>query len=270
MLCLYCDHAPAAAPLLVVFRYTHTDLEILADNPRGDTGFLDAKSVEHRPPSKTEVRQFKARGRSTDSHTGCTLDGSLEIARAGGSIRVHVMHHDPARIIAVGGFLGMTKGETRMGPRGVAGANVTHKIHYFGFGPTVGLGRGRGFGANGQNPLSGTTFVSEAGAGQVRYSLKVVPISHASMYGNEIKSHTYSSNAAFLTEDEVMQTPTLSQQWLGVDFEYDFTPVMVQYTETRKSALEFFTSVCAIVGGIYTVSGLIVQGVRRLSKKKHD
>lgn len=267
---LYCC-APAASPLVIIglFCGTRTDLEILADNPRGSTDFWGAKSVEHRPPSKTELRQFKARGGDADSHVGCTFDGSLEVARAGGSIRVHVMHHDPARIIAMGGFVGMTKGEMRTGSRGVAGANITHKIHDFGFGPAMGLGNG-GFGADGQSPLAGTVFVSEAGAGQARYSLKIVPISHVSIYGNEVKSHTYSSNVAFLTEDEAMKTLSTSQQWLGVDFEYDFTPIMVRYTETRKSALEFFTSVCAIVGGIYTVSGLLVQGVRGVSRKKND
>lgn len=165
------------------------------------------------------------------------------------------------------GFVGMTKGEKRTGPQGVAGANVTHKIHDFGFWPTTGSGAsglGRG------NPLAGTVFVSEEGAGQVRYSLKVVPITHQRLYGHEVKTHTYSSNVAFVNEDEAMRATVLSKQWLGVDFEYDFSPVMVRYTETRKSMFEFLTSVYAIVGGIYTVSGLFVQGVQGVSKKKHD
>ncbi|CAM9306176.1 unnamed protein product [Sphacelaria rigidula] len=250
--------------------YTSTDLEVIADNPRGNTGFLDIKTVEHRLPSKMEILPFKAAGEDRGSQVGCTLDGTLEVARAKGSIRVHVMHHDPARIMAVGGVVGITQGEKRTGPEGVAGRNVSHRIHDLAFGVPVGMSKGAGFGSAGQNPLAKSAFVSKEGAGQVRYSLKIVPISHMSIYGRETRSHTYSTNVGFLTEIDAMRAVTHSQQWLGVEFGYDFTPVMVRFTETRKSALEFVTSVCAIVGGIYTVSGLVVRGVNDISRKKHD
>jgi hypothetical protein len=38
----------------------------------------------------------------------------------------------------------------------------------------------------------------------------------------------------------------------------------VDYKEHRNTVSEFLTSVCAIVGGVATISGLIQQGVQLL------
>lgn len=216
--------------------------------------------MDRRPATKAEIRPFQPKG----GGSGCTLDGTVEVERAAGSIVVHVVHHDPKRVIWRGPFISTTPGETRSGPKGVAGQNVTHKIHDFGFGPPL-----KGSVGTGRNSLAGSTFVSDRGAGIVKYSLKVVPISHQRIHGAEVKTHTYSSNIAFVPEDDAIRDVS-SALLLGVVFSFDFTPVMVRYTDTRRSLFELVTSVCAIVGGIYTVSGLLVRGVHGVSRKKHD
>ncbi|XP_073032067.1 uncharacterized protein [Primulina eburnea] len=43
----------------------------------------------------------------------------------------------------------------------------------------------------------------------------------------------------------------------GVFFFYDLSPIKVTFTETHVSFLHFLTNVCAIVGGVFTVSGII-------------
>ena len=43
----------------------------------------------------------------------------------------------------------------------------------------------------------------------------------------------------------------------GVFFIYDISPIMVKYTEKWTSFGHFLTSTCAIVGGVFTVAGLI-------------
>lgn len=217
--------------------------------------------VDRRPASKTDKKKFPPKGRGS----GCTLDGTVEVERASGSILVHVMNHDPSRIVLSGGFLSSRRGEARKGPQAVAGQNVTHRIHDFGFGPSIPgpLGKSR-------NSLAGSKFVAEAGSGTVKYSLKVVPISHKRMHGNEVNTHTYSANVGFVSEDEAIKAVSVPALRLGVEFKYDFEPVMVRYTDTRKSMFEFITSVCAIVGGVYTVSGLLVRGLHGVSRKKHE
>lgn len=38
---------------------------------------------------------------------------------------------------------------------------------------------------------------------------------------------------------------------------YDLTPITVKYTKRRKPFYSFLTTICAIVGGTFTVAGII-------------
>jgi hypothetical protein len=38
---------------------------------------------------------------------------------------------------------------------------------------------------------------------------------------------------------------------------YEISPIMVQFTEVRKSLLHFLTQLCAILGGVFVVFGLV-------------
>ena len=57
----------------------------------------------------------------------------------------------------------------------------------------------------------------------------------------------------------------------GVFFNYEISPMLVTYTEQRKSITSFLTGVCAIVGGVFTVAGMIdsflYTAEKRLKKK---
>jgi len=57
----------------------------------------------------------------------------------------------------------------------------------------------------------------------------------------------------------------------GVFFMYDLSPMMVQLTEHRRSFTHFLTGVCAIVGGVFTVAGMVdgmlYHSTRALRKK---
>ena len=59
----------------------------------------------------------------------------------------------------------------------------------------------------------------------------------------------------------------------GVFFFYDISPIKVSYTESKLTFLNFLTSVCAIVGGVFTVSGIVDSFVyhgHKAIKKKMD
>merc|ERR1712157_392180 len=43
----------------------------------------------------------------------------------------------------------------------------------------------------------------------------------------------------------------------GVYFFYEFSPLMVQISEKRTPFFHFITQVCAIIGGVFTVTGLL-------------
>lgn len=50
----------------------------------------------------------------------------------------------------------------------------------------------------------------------------------------------------------------------GVFIIYDFSPFLVKIKNAHTPLLEFLTSVCAIIGGAFAISGLIEQLVSSL------
>eukprot|EP00850_Spirogloea_muscicola_P019075 SM000183S03969 [mRNA] locus=s183:45572:48813:- [translate_table: standard] len=64
---------------------------------------------------------------------------------------------------------------------------------------------------------------------------------------------------------------SMGQAIPGVFFFYDLSPIKVKFMETRTSSLHFITNVCAIVGGVFTVSGIIdafvYHGHKAIKKK---
>jgi hypothetical protein len=52
---------------------------------------------------------------------------------------------------------------------------------------------------------------------------------------------------------------------------YDLSPITVQYTEIKQSLPHFLTSLCAIIGGVFTVfslfDALVHHGYRYLRRK---
>ncbi|XP_044973189.1 endoplasmic reticulum-Golgi intermediate compartment protein 3-like [Hordeum vulgare subsp. vulgare] len=57
----------------------------------------------------------------------------------------------------------------------------------------------------------------------------------------------------------------------GVYFFYEFSPIQVDFTEENTSLLHFLTNICVILGGIFTVAGIIdsfvYHGHRAIKKK---
>lgn len=57
----------------------------------------------------------------------------------------------------------------------------------------------------------------------------------------------------------------------GAFFQYELSPFMVRHTEIPRSFGHFLTNVCAIIGGVYTVAGLIdsllYHSIKAIQKK---
>jgi len=124
------------------------------------------------------------------------------------------------------------------------------------------------------NPLDSVTKVSDLelkpglvdSASMFQYFLKVVPTSYTSLSGKRILTNQFS-----VTENERVLQQVNANGLPGVFFFYDISPLKVIYNEEKSSFLHFLTSVCAIVGGVFTVSGIVdsfvYHGHRALKKK---
>eukprot|EP01098_Paradermamoeba_levis_P013554 TRINITY_DN6209_c0_g2_i2.p1 TRINITY_DN6209_c0_g2~~TRINITY_DN6209_c0_g2_i2.p1 ORF type:complete len:159 (+),score=33.17 TRINITY_DN6209_c0_g2_i2:86-562(+) len=118
------------------------------------------------------------------------------------------------------------------------------------------------------NPLDGVKKVSGEGSTMYQYFVKIVPTIYESGPTKALSTNQFS-----VTEhDRVVDAKNPGGHGLpGVFFMYDLSPIMVKLTKTQKSFSQFLTGVCAIIGGIYTVAGLIdsfiYSATRSLEKK---
>ncbi|KAK4341441.1 hypothetical protein RND71_039942 [Anisodus tanguticus] len=135
--------------------------------------------------------------------------------------------------------------------------NISHKINRLTYGeyfPGV------------VNPLDGVTWSQETPHGMYQYFIKVVPTVYTDVSGHTIQSNQFSVTEHFKGADVGR-----FQSIPGVFFFYDLSPIKVTFTEEHVSFLHFLTNVCAIVGGVFTVSGIldtfIYHGQKAIKKK---
>ena len=85
---------------------------------------------------------------------------------------------------------------------------------------------------------------------------------HASGY-DTINAYKYSVNSHQYRDDN---------QIASAKFTYDLSPMSVILSERRIPLYHFLTSVCAIIGGVFTVVGLLdsvmYMGINTLAKKQ--
>mmetsp|Transcript_24032 Transcript_24032/g.52939 ORF Transcript_24032/g.52939 Transcript_24032/m.52939 type:complete len:373 (-) Transcript_24032:63-1181(-) len=124
------------------------------------------------------------------------------------------------------------------------GFNTSHIIHRLEFGERV-----HGV----ESPLEGTTKIVASGAYMFHYYIKLVPTLYSGRNG-VVYTHQYSVTGS---EKNVMHKKGELLGLPGVFLVYEFTPFMVQKVEKAVPLSHFLISISAIIGGVFTVAGLI-------------
>mmetsp|Transcript_25306 Transcript_25306/g.58775 ORF Transcript_25306/g.58775 Transcript_25306/m.58775 type:complete len:371 (+) Transcript_25306:87-1199(+) len=138
------------------------------------------------------------------------------------------------------------------------GFNTSHIIHRLEFGERV---------SGVESPLEGTTKIVASGAYMFHYYIKLVPTLFSGRDGGVVYTHQYSVTGSAKNvmhkKGELLGLP-------GVFLVYEFTPFMVQKVEKMVPISHFLISVSAIIGGVFTVAGLIdgmlYKGLRDLKQ----
>ena len=130
--------------------------------------------------------------------------------------------------------------------------NVSHQIHHLSFGVPY---------PNRVNPLDAATAILKEGSGVFQYFVKVVPTTYHFVSGRLLESCQYSVTDQFKSAHDPSQGFVLP----GVFFIYDISPIMVKFSEKQVSFTYFLTSLCAIVGGIFTVAGIVDAAIYQLT-----
>lgn len=121
------------------------------------------------------------------------------------------------------------------------------------------------------HPLNGQVSSVDADIKVYQYAIQVVPTYHSALN----KKDSYHVNQYSVTERQIAEKQLRNgvvlngqtyRNVMGVVFTYDFYPVMLVKEEKRESMFEFFSNLCAIVGGVITLLGLIEQCIHRSTK----
>lgn len=83
--------------------------------------------------------------------------------------------------------------------------------------------------------------------------IKIVPTTYVRANGSTLSTNQFSVTR----HAKQISLLTGSSGMPGIFFSYELSPLMVKYTEKIKSFGHFATNTCAIIGGVFTVAGLI-------------
>nr|CAG8510755.1 4765_t:CDS:2 [Entrophospora candida] len=194
---------------------------------------------------------------AAQSHEGCNVAGDVRVNKVAGNFHLapgksfqqnHVHVHDLLPFLSDGTV-----------------HVFSHKIHHLSFGPKVdGV----------VNPLDGVGSEVYQGHYMFQYFVKVVSTQFYFLNGTTIYTNQYS-----VTQYERDLTGKGSSEHVyshnsglpGVFFNYDISPMLIINREERKSFTHFLTGVCAIIGGIFTVAGILdgfIYNAEKTLKKK--
>ncbi|CAH1644985.1 unnamed protein product [Spodoptera littoralis] len=166
---------------------------------------------------------------------GCQIYGYMEVNRVGGSFHIapgksftinHVHVHD-------------------VQPYSSSVFNTTHFIRHLSFGTDI-------EGAN-TAPLDGVNGIAKEGAVMFQYYLKIVP----TMYVKLDRTVLHTNQFSVTRHQKSVSNINAESGMPGAFFSYELSPLMVKYTEKERSIGHFATNICAIIGGVFTVAGII-------------
>jgi len=103
------------------------------------------------------------------------------------------------------------------------------------------------------NPLDGHTKIVTKDSARFQYYIKVVPTTYQHQSGLVTDTNQYS----YTLHEIVVNTHAKTFKQPGVYFKYDLAPYRVTYREHRQPFAHFITQLCAILGGLFVVAGLI-------------
>ncbi|KAI9120974.1 hypothetical protein K1719_008007 [Acacia pycnantha] len=174
---------------------------------------------------------------------GCNIHGSLEVNKVAGNFHFATGKSIHQATIFLADLISFQDNY-----------NISHRINKLSFGDHFpGL----------VNPLDGVQWVQGPNHGMYQYFIKVVPTVYTTLWGRVIYSNQYSVTEHFKSS-EFGAIP-------GVFFFYDINPIKVNFKEEHVPFLHFLTNICAIVGGVFTVAGIVdsfvYYGKRTLKKK---
>uniref|UniRef100_A0A1B0C8U8 Endoplasmic reticulum-Golgi intermediate compartment protein 3 n=1 Tax=Lutzomyia longipalpis TaxID=7200 RepID=A0A1B0C8U8_LUTLO len=223
----------------ILYSMLHTSLNAI--KKKIELGKFNAYRAKRWNPVPEDFVQCQNEKMSSRTHSdnalkeGCQIYGTMEVNRMGGSFHIapgqsfsinHVHIHD-------------------VQPYTSSSFNTSHTIKHLSFGERINF-------AN-THPLDELHVAADEGAMMFQYYIKIVPTLYIKRSGEAVHTNQFSVTR----HQKVVSIITGESGMPGIFFSYELSPLMVKYTETENSIGHLATNICAIVGGIYTVAGIL-------------
>lgn len=185
-----------------------------------DSGRHEVGALANMVKAPIETNDFKGK------HIGCRLEVSFQINKVPGNFHLstHSASHQPSVI------------------------DMAHEIHEISFGDDV-----RTYNLHGSfDPLKGVQKIDDSALQSHEYHLRIVPSIYEEISGSTLRPYQYS-----YAYKKYISIGFTGHVIPAVWFKYDINPISVKYKERRKPFYEFLCMTCAIVGGTFTVAGII-------------
>ncbi|WFD01301.1 ER-derived vesicles protein erv46 [Malassezia yamatoensis] len=222
------------------------------------------------------------------NHEGCNIAGEVHANRVVGNLHLSPGRAFQRNSVHTHDLVPYLQGQ------GDEYHHFGHVIHEFSFGTMNEFRAMRGL-SKAQRALKGRSRKQELGIADAlegrqahpeqsqfmyQYFLKVVPTEYHRLNGQELQTFQYSATA--YERDLIPYDPKLGhaspdesdgqvvrtvEGVPGVFFNYEISPMRVTQTETRPSLWHFLSNLCAILGGVLTLAGLIDRLIYRGQKQ---
>lgn len=172
---------------------------------------------------------------------GCRVVGTMRVNKVAGNF--HIAHGES--IVRDGHHI------HQFIPAEAPKFNVSHTIHSLSFGHT--------YPGMKQNPLDLVTKVcgEDTGTGLYQYFIKVIPTIYHGDYGGKMFSNQYTYSSKFRALNYTLGSTTAPGVLPGIFFVYEMSPFSIDVEMERVPFSHLVTKLFAIVGGVYTVLGVI-------------
>jgi len=179
-----------------------------------------------------------AEGKPFQVH-GCIVQGTTHIRKVSGLIQVSPVNAD-----------NFNRGAKSISYESLQNFNASHRIRDIKFGEEFpGM----------ENPLRGKLGAKSDGMYQYQYQIKIVPTTYVPLSGPVLHSNQYSSTHYYkksIGDDNPLASFGILNhvEEPGFFLQIQFSAIKVHKEQIRHSWIQFLTSVCAILGGVYAAA----------------
>ena len=197
------------------------------------------------------VRQCQDEAKAEDeADEGCIIKGDIALSTGGGNF-----HFAPSHNLEF--FGDDTRDVFQLAHDLFEEYDVSHTINKLHFGEED------QFFPSQVHQLNGADRHVEDGYGMYQYYIQLIPTRYIYLNGTSQQTFQYS-----VTEHLRHVSPGMGRGVPGVFFFYEVSALHVEFEEARKGWIRFFTSVCAVVGGVFSVAGVLDRMLWNYERRK--